>query len=770
MTVDEPDAYDTAYLQIRENIQRKNPDAGIFFNHPENPIGDIGYLENSGGILTSNWRDGATWMYKFKLWQRPDPLFTPVYIYWNPVVDTAIRQYMVGTGLAFATGRTSGDQRRNIPYISALQQSRWARLVSANIIPNWRYEPDEMLETMPLSFGDDGWIFMKNHDKAPITRKVAFDAMAIGLSDNSAPIYHWEYLLKDFKEVVDLQNESDREKGYAASGWQSGFIITPTLLQKTNYAARLEHSFQIAPDKMKLWYVTQSPALVWSVDNLRNQMPLSKTMGVAVKERETADGIALSVDSERKTAELAVLIPAGKAVASVNVNGQATSFDTVVWGGTPMAIVPVSRGKSQVQITFSNAITVPGAYKIAATPGETHRIDIEGPRAPVIASILFGKDLIWSKAIMLSENKKTEEITVPSSVMGGTYSLALFDMCGKKLAEDQFKQAAGKPGTGPYDVIVDHPLTTSKMPLSLTVNGLAFSAQAEHHHPMAGDLILEPEKGAIEIHMNNTLPSQFNDMAGAFEIKAKRYLRIRLTGNYAKMGKLGPFTGPRNFTQRYGDAESMAALEFDFEGAIGYSVRSFAGLGVLNLPINTNSPVEWGAAHKPDHLFTISAIVSGISGKDEEELWLDLAALGAPDDWTGRLWFGLRFTHANPNRFMRMEILETADTLPEGFKAVDAFTLKGGTKPATEPHIFTLPKVSGKITIDGKMEEDEWKNALVFSDFSLLGNPALKPPSTQAKMMRDSRTIVHSEATKAPFAGTTMAWRCISRNALETRR
>jgi hypothetical protein len=149
---------------VRASIQKSNPERAFFCNHPENPVADFGYLESFGGLITTNWRDGATWMYKFKLWQRADKLVNPLYIYWlGGAVDAAFRQYSVGTGLGLTFGG-SADKRRDAALISAWPQSRWAKLVDANIKPNWRYEPNEMFEIMPLTFGPSGWLFVKNHE------------------------------------------------------------------------------------------------------------------------------------------------------------------------------------------------------------------------------------------------------------------------------------------------------------------------------------------------------------------------------------------------------------------------------------------------------------------------------------------------------------------------------------------------------------------------------------------------------------------------------
>jgi hypothetical protein len=237
------------------------------------------------------------------------------------------------------------------------------------------------------------------------------------------------------------------------------------------------------------------------------------------------------------------------------------------------------------------------------------------------------------------------------------------------------------------------------------------------------------------------IPVAANEMAGAFEISSKRYLKVRITGNYATMGELGPFNSVRNFTQYYGSDGIMAALQFDFEGKEGYGVRSFAGLGVMKPPVNTNEPKEWGTAKEPDHLFTIASIVCGVDAKDENEMWLDLMSLGAPADWTGKLWFGMRFTHANPNRHLKVEILESTDVLPKGVTAVDPYALKGGVKPPEQPKVHALPMAKEPISLDGKLNEASWKDALVFNQFSLIGNPAVKAPETTVRMLRDSAKV-----------------------------
>ncbi|MPM63460.1 hypothetical protein SDC9_110340 [bioreactor metagenome] len=338
--------------------------------------------------------------------------------------------------------------------------------------------------------------------------------------------------------------------------------------------------------------------------------------------------------------------------------------------------------------------------------------------------------------------------------------MLLFDRAGGKLAETQFNQRPGRPGLERLLIQPEQPLAHSskELQVALPKRGVKISAQAELHNRNSGNVSFTPEQAALEIRMLPMYASNWNDVAGALEMTAKRYLQIRLSGNFAWMGSEGPFSGARNFTQHYGDAGTMAALVLDFKGSQGYTVRSFAGLGVLNPPIETDSPSYWGTAKPAEHLFTISSFVGGQEGKNEEVIWLDLATLGAPADWTGKLWFGVRFCNANANRQLKVEVLQSTDTLPTGVQTVEPYVLKGGVKHPAKPLDVTIPQAATPVRIDGKLNETAWNNALVFNDFLLLGNPVEKAPPTTVKMMRDDRNIyigvVFEETRAQGFRGS----------------
>src|ERR1035437_7413617 len=99
MYLDEPDSWDNLLARLRKTLQAENPERALFFNTPNSPLADFGFLENFSGALTSNWRTGAAWMWKFKTIQQRDPLHTLAYIYWLPSVEGGYEYYLAGLGM-----------------------------------------------------------------------------------------------------------------------------------------------------------------------------------------------------------------------------------------------------------------------------------------------------------------------------------------------------------------------------------------------------------------------------------------------------------------------------------------------------------------------------------------------------------------------------------------------------------------------------------------------------------------------------------------------
>jgi len=770
MRIDEPDAWDNTLLEVRQTIQQKAPERAVFFNNPENPIGDMGYLESFGGILTTNWRDGATWMYKFKLWQRPDPLFSPLYIYWLPGVDQAMRHYIIGTGLGMTTYTT--DLRGDVSYMSAQQQSRMARLANAAIQPNWRYNPKETLEVMPLTLGNAAWLFMKEHGEKHVEKSVSADPAKLGMRNPELPLYHWCMTVKPHAIHKGLLTESEREADYRTSRWQNDFVVIPRFLGAEKLPVRMNRTFAFAPDELKLWMVTQSPALVYSVDGLRNQLWLPDTLGVRVEGTVSKQSIDLLVQSERKEAEIAALLPAGFLPGSISVNGApATHSDCLVLDDTPLALVSVPKGQSRVKIQLTPTPPLNGDVTLqttAGTSGNLLTMKISAPAdARLLAAITSNHDLAWSSEVRAGE----VAIRLPTGVTGGEYQATIHDGTGKKRASATFHLASGKPKHDRFQAALPLQQHSEAKPLDIDFKerGFKLLGTAETYSIGAGTMHFNPDQATLTLTIDKAPDSRWYMVGGAYELEAKRFLKLKLAGSFGKYNREEMITGVKGLGTNYDRPNCFLGLTFDFgansETENAYVSRTLGGIG-LAWPTRTSpEPSAWGTKKLADIINVVSSFA--VTEKDEEEFWLDLDAVGAPDNWNGKLWLGAMYQDGSPNRVLALTILETSDKLPEGAQANKIFPLKGG-KISISKTTVKLPFIVNEITLDGNLDEAEWKNAVEFKELTQLSSPGIEGPPTRFLLQRDNDNLyLAAELTATSDSGfqkdeNLRPWRCDS--------
>ncbi len=743
MRIDEPDDWDNTLLEIRTRLQQKNPEHAVFFNHPENPIGDFGFLESFGGVLTTNWRDGATWMYKFKLWQRPDPFRSPLYIYWLPGVDQALRYYAVGTGLGLTF--YTQNLRPEVSYMSAQQQSRLGHLVDARIRPYWRYEPDETLEAMALTRGNGAWIFLKSHDADSVDKTVSAEPARLGMTDPEKPLYHWAMRIKKHSEHRGLLTESEREADYRASRWQSDFVVVPRFLGAEPNRERMEKSFHLEPDTAMLWAVTQSPAIVYSVDGMRNQLWLPDTLDVRVEGEADTEAIHLTVKSDRKEAEIAAVLPAGKRALKVTVNGTASADADTIWlDGTVLAVVPVAQGESRIEIALADVRSVKGPVALAVTPGkpgEMLTLHVNAPAdADLLAAITCNNDLVWSQAVKAG----TAAIRIPTGVTGGDYQAVVTDGSGKILAEAAFQLA---PGTPQYQAHQDAEIAiqdneTIQVDREFPARGFRLLGAAKTWSRDCGGMSFDPENAAVRLITADRPKSRWFVLSGAYEMEAKRYMKIRLDGNFGKHNREDDIIGIDGLGTNYDLPFCCFGLNFDFgtgdKSAGLYSSRTLGSLGLAWPNRNAPDPTGWGTGRVADIINILSNF--GAEIRDSEEFWLDLNEVGAPSDWNGRLWFGPIYQCGSPSRELVVTVLECRDTLPAGAELRQVYPLKD-ERVKIERKMVDLANVRQAPVIDGKGDDAAWRTAPAFTSFSQLQNPSIAAPATEFRVLRDDRNL-----------------------------
>ena len=748
LIIEEPDTYDMFYKAVRDDIQ-SHGDRGVFFNNPENPLGDIGYLEGSADAFFSdvNWRDGAGWMYKFKLWQRSDPLFIPCFIYWQGKAAYNLHLYVIGAGLFPSIGNSFRNHLLYTKYISMYQQTRWGRIVSANMEPNWRNDSSCKWELMPLSFGRQGHLMVRSHHTETVASDFSCDLVPLGLDNPSLPVYCYIYTAVDSNGAIP---EGEAEEAYRQTAWQSDFLLKGEFVGARPWTERLTQKLSLPANALKLIYVTPSPALVWSVDDLRVQYPMSEALDVKVSGRLEDGRLGLKSSSKRRAAEVIANLPAGLTAGRVTLNGREAASAPMTVMNANFVRFAIPRGDSDIVVELVPAIPAPqGGYALRSNPAQAGGRMNFVLTTPKVSGKLNGSLVIcnssdvpvWTGNLVLSGTQSQVTVSLPTVLTGDSYRATAYDPTGRKLAEYAFKLDNAPAKLKPW-VYRMSPLDSEVKEIAPTVSraGTTITSCAKQFSKGDGEVIFDPANASVTLQMAKRTNAMWNFMAGAMlNHNLKRYIKVRIEGNYEEYAGSVVGSGVRNVSPCYGDSPSCAVITLDYAAGSSFTARSFAGLGMVFANRTAKLPDAYGTKLVPEFISAVSGFCMGNSGSSEEH-WFDLRELGAPADWNGTAYLGLCLQNSTPARTLKLTLLETADTLPPGAETGKVAVIKGDVR-ANKAKKLKVPRTSEKITVDGTLKEKAWADALLLTDFTMVNAPAVAAPPSQLRMLTDGKML-----------------------------
>ena len=179
---------------------------------------------------------------------------------------------------------------------------------------------------------------------------------------------------------------------------------------------------------------------------MRLQLLLDNTMGVRVTGSQNGNSMTLTVDSERKNAEVAALIPERMYVKNVTVNGKKSAWAPAVDANTRLALINVAEGKSDIKIDFAFAAGRNRALcrleVKPAAPGKDLTIALTPALESATLVISKSGDMVWAK------QGASATITLPRNITGGTYTASAYDAGGNLLASQDFTLSNGTPAIG----------------------------------------------------------------------------------------------------------------------------------------------------------------------------------------------------------------------------------------------------------------------------------------------------------------------------------
>ncbi len=702
MRIDDPLGQTDFYLDVRRAIKEGHPDRVVFFNHSENPLGDLGYLESFGGTLTSEWRRGAILMWKFKLYNYKDPLHHSVYIYWLPGVDGAFHNYMAGVGVV-GSYCSRGFSARDLPYIAARYEIRQAQLADAGIRPDWRLDAAEELELMALRQGGNGWLFINPHGAAKAVREVSVETAPLGLSDPSRPIHAWLYTIRDGRQYKGTFAEPAVARAYQSSGWIAERAVVPRYLGAFPYAARFTRQVEAEPGVAQVLMLSQTPAVVVSVAGEPSHYYLAGQPGIRLE----GDGRRFTVESE-EPCEIGLMLPEGQSAASVTVNGRPAEATLRAEAGMRLAIVPVGKGRSEIELA-----TRPGAAPVATAlevsrKGRTLTVKVAPEGAPV---------QIYEAGRLALSRTGSFTLELPDTVRDGDY-----EAVSGGLRRPFTLKKLGRP-MKLRPILLPQKARTETAKVEATVRGVRVLSRGTSATEACGYASADAGRLVLKAGTHRFYESHFNRLSAMLEIQARRYLRLRLASGFWFHNVFG--YQPKRHSVRLSRPDVFGGLVLDFGTPAGYTVRSAAGLGIQNEKRDTAQPEGWGKRAKQDHVYLLDGILVDEKTK-EKEVWIDLHSLGAPEDWDGRLCLAVHLEDICPDRSLAVEVVESADQLPNGAKA-----LKPQELGRVEPMLLGIPRIQGA---------PDWKALPALGEMHAVKS-AMPPLKTVVKAAYDDKNL-----------------------------
>ncbi len=731
MLLDDPAGQTNFYWRMREAMQEYDPESFLVFNATLNPIADVGILESFSGALTSEWRRGAAWMWKFKMIQYRDPLRYPIYIYWLANVDGAFHNYMLGTGL-MPTAISRDVDAGEAPYISARYEVRQLALTDARPLPDWRSDDATETETMTLTQGNAGFVFVNHHGAAgtvTVTVTVGADSAPLGLTDAALPVHAWEMTIRNGKSWKGWWGQPDLAGGYRQSRWIGESALTAQYHGARPRQARLERTFAVEPGQAKMWVISQCPAVIWSLDGLPSQYRIPSTPGAEI----TGTYPDFRYDTEYADSEIAFLIPSGREVARLLLDGATVPFRYGRDGDAALAIVPVhAAGSHTIQVTLADAPPVTGtpALRLEARIDGSRlagRVDTDHP-GPLTLSIYSDDALCFTDAVTLPGGNFI--IDLPVTVKDGQYELVVSDLTGSHRATATMAIAGIGRRTELLELMPYIPAQIAVTPIEENQVG----AVATEFTPNAAYASADAGKRQLEVGTLPMIATYYSSAIAGIEYDAKRYLEIELSGNLRYYNLHGQ--EPKRHFVRIDNPNTVAALMLDFHTPSGYAKRSLAGLGQQYLERGA-APVQWGTGRAPDEFFALCNFIQD-SENDTRRFWIDLRELGAPADWDGRLWFTLAFQIGAPNRQLAVRILATADTLPAGAELQQGLNLRA----SVEQQSFRVQSFPAGTVVTDDWEAPAWQTIAELPKMTQLGTPGVPAPfETRSRVAKDDRNL-----------------------------
>jgi len=220
-----------------------------------------------------------------------------------------------------------GQEINKIPFAVASWEFRGSKLVEDVVEPRW-WRTGDNFEAYGLQKGKSGLITIISHYGGEEEVKITVNPAKLDLEIGKP---FWAYLLK----MNDPRSISKKE----------GAFTTQKLLDGDKLPETLEITILTEPTLLQVIVLTQTPAVLESVNGKRTQTGLTEHPDVQVSGQEKGDIVEIEVNCQ--TDNCTIVVPG---LTTKTAEADIGSVEDTTWAGASGLRISLNRGKHSVSI------------------------------------------------------------------------------------------------------------------------------------------------------------------------------------------------------------------------------------------------------------------------------------------------------------------------------------------------------------------------------------------------------------------------------------
>ena len=315
---------------------------------------DAAYYEGSGATphVGKTWRDSGDADLMSKVYQIPGTVHVPLQWWLNGPHENARRYHdlclmlaMRDRGGACSIPQADGEYPKSPdiePFVAVVREIMPAVFVRIGLQPAWWSDLETNLEAYTLKLGDTYLVNAISHEARTRDFAVSVDLQKMGF-ERGRRTFIWTHRSRQMLGPNEQYPDQLRDHQY------TNRTFTTVVPQDSQLSLPFA---QMPPEHVWVTTITQTPAFIFSADDIATQTLLPQTLECRISGRldEQTRSSTLSIDARERPIRVLAYWPADWGAAEVLVNGNAVDSDSTEVGGGSFRRFDLPKGQWNVKL------------------------------------------------------------------------------------------------------------------------------------------------------------------------------------------------------------------------------------------------------------------------------------------------------------------------------------------------------------------------------------------------------------------------------------